>query len=55
MAYLRELVTTCYVETCGKHAVVEVYNTYNASCGRCCRLHGKRRLADLQSVEADDS
>jgi hypothetical protein len=55
MAYLRELDTTCYAMACGKRAVIEVYNNYNASCGRYCRPHGKRRLAELESIEADAS
>ena len=41
-AHLRSIVRPC---RCGRPATVELFNTFNASCGDFCRSCGKRELA----------
>jgi hypothetical protein len=48
MAYLRELGTVCQ---CGRRAVVEVFNRFNATQGKFCRACGNRRLRELERRE----
>jgi len=52
-AYLKELVTRCYREDCKSRAVVEVFNTWNASQGVFCRPCGKALVARLKRGEQD--
>jgi hypothetical protein len=39
---------------CGKMASLEVFNTFNASCGTFCTYHAKRRLAELERATRND-
>ncbi len=49
MAYMKEIERpACY---CGKRAVREVYNRYNALIGRYCGTHAHRRLVEAEAVE----
>jgi hypothetical protein len=36
---------------CGRNASLEVFNTFNASCGTFCTYHAKRKLAELEYGE----
>ena len=44
MAYTKELQHSCQVSSCGKRAVIEVFNFRNASLGEFCRRHGTQTL-----------
>jgi hypothetical protein len=48
-AYTRELTRPrCH---CGRNASLEVFNTFNTSCGTFCAYHAKRMLAELKQSE----
>jgi hypothetical protein len=51
MAYLVEITYTCREYGCGRAATVELHNTYNATLGRYCLRHGKKREAELTANE----
>ena len=53
MAYLLSLTNPCDATGCGKRAVLELHNRYNASCGKFCGPHAQRRLKELQKDESD--
>lgn len=55
MAYLRELHHQCASSGCPKQAVVEVVNRFNSGQGSFCRVHGQRRLKELEAIERESS
>jgi hypothetical protein len=50
MAYLVDIDQQCD-EHCGHRAVVELRNNRNGVIGHFCRIHGERRLKNLQAAE----
>lgn len=53
-AHMKELVTVCYREGCKSRAVVEVFNTWNASQGVFCRPCGKALVVRSKRGEEKD-
>lgn len=51
MAYLVDLDELCAAE-CGRRAVVELRDRYNAPRGRWCRECGQRQLRELERAES---
>lgn len=52
-AYMKDLVTRCYREGCKSRAVVEVFNTWNASQGVFCRSCGRQLVTHLKRGERE--
>lgn len=51
MAFLRALDRRCEYATCTRRSVVELFNTFNESCGFFCKRHGEWRRAALEKAE----
>lgn len=52
MAYILKLTT----ETCARCAAIatrEVFNRYNASCGKYCMRHAQLKQIELESAERE--
>lgn len=50
-AHSRPLRVTCDAVYCGRVAVEEVFNTYNAPQGRFCKKHAALRVRELLAGE----
>jgi len=53
MAYTKDLRTVCQAPGCVKWATLEVFNRWNASCGRFCKQDAYRMLTKLHTQEKE--
>lgn len=53
MAYFKTLTTTCARGGCSLPAKVEVFNRWNASCGKYCTVHGNQEVNKLKRLETE--
>lgn len=53
MAYLKRLRTVCDVGGCSRDATSEVFNDFNASCGRYCNHHAKAKVTQMNKAKAE--